>query len=607
MTDNALDIRVVVMNNNGHVLQGRHLPQQGRIHPSVPPSGRSGPGRKEGPAQGPDHPGARRTSSSLRIVGPYGRCSQPTGGERESRRSCQESQSPLRPIVRPRSGDAPSLEESGNPRGDRRGGEEGDVLRLRRRSRHLPDGRGQAPRSQEQTGDPSVGGDGLLGRRGRGRTPALLPCAGGSLPLHGAGRGEPLLPGEGSVHPFAGPSLLRHHLGVLRGGGAGGGSGPVRILQGQATRPPADDRGRGADQGRDAAGSSRFPREHAGRNRFLGGHRRDEEPLRDQARDPGGRPRDVQREDHLADRGTFDGVHRRGPDAYGVGRPGDRARKQRSLRGGVRKPQGEEGRAGREEIRRLPQRGGGQAGQGGPRVGGRGSSEKALRGNEGADRQLRLPEVRDRRKGRGLPGREEDRRGPTIRREVRPAHQHGPLSPGNRAVVQGAVAGGAGVPGDQDLPRNPPDASVARGSCSGTRGDVLPGVLPGDGSAESSSAQGRRGEARRRSREGAAGNAIRPLARRDTDFPGPGATGRVGGCRKAVPGHHGTRQGCLRRIPPLGNVLPPSRHRGRCGPGRPGSSPGVRSASRYPTGLCSHTPKKRPELPSHISILQNGL
>ena len=42
-------------------------------------------------------------------------------------------------------------------------------------------------------------------------------------------------------------------------------------------------------------------------------------------------------------RGVGDGVHRRRPDAHGVGRPGDRAGKQGSLRDGHREPQGEEG------------------------------------------------------------------------------------------------------------------------------------------------------------------------------------------------------------------------------------------------------------------------
>jgi hypothetical protein len=67
-----------------------------------------------------------------------------------------------------------------------------------------------------------------------------------------------------------------------------------------------------------------------------------------------------------------------------------------------------------------------------------------------------------------------------VRRQVRPAHQHGPLREGDRAGLQGAVAGGTGVPGDQVHLRDPAGLSVARGSCSGTRRDLLPGVLPAD-------------------------------------------------------------------------------------------------------------------------------
>jgi hypothetical protein len=130
---------------------------------------------------------------------------------------------------------------------------------------------------------------------------------------------------KGPVPSGTRPALLRHDLGLLRGGRPHRRLGAVLLFEGQPSRPEADDRRRGDDQGRNTAGSSRRPRKHARRSGLLGGDRRDEEPVRDQAHDPDRRPRDVQHLRHQADRGNGDGVHRRGKDALGVGRAGDHA------------------------------------------------------------------------------------------------------------------------------------------------------------------------------------------------------------------------------------------------------------------------------------------
>jgi len=91
--------------------------------------------------------------------------------------------------------------------------------------------------------------------------------------------------------------------------------------------------------------------------------------------------------------------------------------------------------------------------------------------------------------------------------------------PGVQNSPTNSVAGGASVPGDQELHRNPPDVSVARGSCSWPRRDVFPDVLSGNGLHENSPACGGREESRRRSPEGTTGDPLRPLARFHPDFP----------------------------------------------------------------------------------------
>jgi len=73
------------------------------------------------------------------------------------------------------------------------------------------------------------------------------------------------------------------------------------------------------------------------------------------------------------------------------------------------------------------------------------------------DRQHRVPPVSVRRQGRGADRREEDRLGDKVRRDLRPAYQTPIWSAKNAALcLQGVVAGGAGVPGDQEHLRDRP-------------------------------------------------------------------------------------------------------------------------------------------------------
>jgi hypothetical protein len=67
--------------------------------------------------------------------------------------------------------------------------------------------------------------------------------------------------------------------------------------------------------------------------------------IRVQARNLGGRPRDVQRASDRPHRGVGSAGHRRGEDATGLGRAGDRSCEQSPLRVGHMEPEGKEGRS----------------------------------------------------------------------------------------------------------------------------------------------------------------------------------------------------------------------------------------------------------------------
>lgn len=75
--------------------------------------------------------------------------------------------------------------------------------------------------------------------------------------------------------------------------------------------------------------------------------------IRDSSKNTKGEP---ERWPTTSDRVVGDGIHRRVPDAHLVGRPRDRALRQKLHRGGVGEPQCEKGRAWRKALRRLPQR-----------------------------------------------------------------------------------------------------------------------------------------------------------------------------------------------------------------------------------------------------------
>ena len=86
-----------------------------------------------------------------------------------------------------------------------------------------------------------------------------------------------------------------------------------------------------------------------------------------------------------------------------------------------------------------------------------------------------------RRQGCRADRREKDRLGEKVRRDLRPADQHGSVRQGCRTCLQGVVAGGAGVPGDQDHLRDPAGVPVPGRSDQGTHRRLLPGVLSSGG------------------------------------------------------------------------------------------------------------------------------
>lgn len=453
----------------------RLLPER-RIAAEVFPDCPDVPGKRSRPPEDHRQPRAPRRTDRFRHPRKAFRCPFPVRGEEGAVVQGRGSDGNLGAVVWPRA-DLYFLVEEAGLAGSDRFRHEAENRHLRSRSGDLPDGVGASARSFEQTLHAPVGGDDLVGRRRRRGTAALLPVAGNPGTEHQEDRRASVLPGAGPVHPGAGSAVLRHHVDLLHRRRADDGVGVSRFLQGQPPGEQAGDGGRGDDAGRNPAGSPRLPREHAGCGGLLGSDRGALDPVRDQARDRGGRPRDVQCECDRAHRGTQTGVHRRREDAAGLGRERDRAGEQSSLRDGHREPVGEVGRVGGRAVHRLSERGRGQTGPGRPGGDRVRSSGEDREGSQEDDRQHRVPSIPVRRQGRRADRREEDRLGEKVRRDLRPADQHRPVGKGGGVGLQGVVESGAGVPGDQEHLRDPAGVSAPRGSDQGPHRRLLPGVL----------------------------------------------------------------------------------------------------------------------------------